>query len=99
MTIRNPIEWGGAQLVSAAHAADAVGRSVEHMREVAHSPAPAIHKIGSGDVWQSLREGFSDFKAYRSDVLFLCVVYAVAGAVMARVAFGSDMSPLLLPLP
>jgi uncharacterized membrane protein len=98
MTIRNPIEWGGAQLVSAAHAAEAVGRSVDHMREVAHSPAPAIHKISSADVWQSLREGFSDFKAYRSDVLFLCVIYAVAGAVMARVAFGSDLLPLLFPL-
>jgi uncharacterized membrane protein len=98
MTIRNPIEWSGAQLVSAAHAADAVGRSVDHMRQVAHSPAPAIHKIDSADVWQSLREGFSDFKAYRSDVLFLCVVYAVAGAVMARVAFGSDLLPLLFPL-
>jgi uncharacterized membrane protein len=98
MTIRNPIEWGGAQLVSAAHAADAVGRSIDHMRDVAHSPAPAIRRIGSADVWQSLREGFSDFEAYRSDVLFLCVIYAVVGVVMARIAFGSDLLPLLFPL-
>ena len=39
-TIRNPIEWSGAQLASAAHAAEAVGRSVDHMRQTAHSPAP-----------------------------------------------------------
>jgi uncharacterized membrane protein len=98
MTIRNPIEWSGAQLVSAAHAADAVGRSIDHMRDTAHSPAPAIRHITSRDVWQSLRQGFVDFQAYRSDVIFLCVIYAVVGVVMARVAFGSDLLPLLFPL-
>src|SRR6201996_7909995 len=97
-TIRNPIEWSGAQFVSAAHAAQAVGRSVEHMRETAHSPAPAVRHIGTADVWQSLREGFSDFEAYRSDVIFLCATYAVIGVVLARVAFGSDLLPLLFPL-
>jgi uncharacterized membrane protein len=85
-TIRNPIEWSGAQLVSAAHAAEAVGRSIDHMRDTAHSPAPAIRRISSGDVWQSLRQGFSDFEAYR------------IGLVLARVAFGSDLLPLLFPL-
>jgi uncharacterized membrane protein len=98
MTIRNPIEWSGAQFVSAAHAAEAVGRSIDHMRDVAHSPAPAIRHINSRDVWQSLREGFADFEAYRSDVIFLCVIYAVVGVVLARVAFGADLLPLLFPL-
>src|SRR3954465_14212883 len=97
-TIRNPIEWTGAKLVSAAHAAEAVGRSVDHMRDTAHSPAPAVRKIGTADVWQSLREGFFDFEAYRSDVIFLCATYAIIGLVLARVAFGSDLLPLLFPL-
>jgi uncharacterized membrane protein len=98
MTIKNPIEWSGAQFVSAAHAAEAVGRSIDHMRDVAHSPAPAIRQINSGDIWQSLRAGFSDFEAYRSDVIFLSVIYAVVGLVLARVAFGSELLPLLFPL-
>lgn len=97
-TIRNPIEWTGAKLASAAQAAEAVGRSVEHMRETAHSPAPTVRKISTADVWQSLRQGFSDFEAYRSDVIFLCATYAVIGLVLARVAFGSDLLPLLFPL-
>jgi uncharacterized membrane protein len=97
-TIRNPIEWSGAKLVSAAHAAEAVGRSVDHMRQTAHSPAPAIRRINSADVWQSLREGFVDFEAYRSDVIFLCATYALVGMVLARVAFGSDLLPLLFPM-
>ncbi len=98
MTIRNPIEWSGAQLVSAAHAASAVGRHIDHMRQVAHSPAPAVRKIGSRDIGQALRQGFADFKAYRSDVIFLCATYAIVGLVMARLAFGSDLLPLLFPL-
>jgi uncharacterized membrane protein len=98
MTIRNPIEWSGAQLVSAAHAASAVGRSIDHMREVAHSPAPTIRRIAGADVWQALRQGFTDFKAYRSDVIFLCATYAIVGLVMARLAFGSDLLPLVFPL-
>ena len=97
-TIRNPIEWSGAQLASAAQAAEAVGRSVDHMRQTAHSPAPAIRRINNADVWQSLREGFIDFEAYRSDVIFLCATYALVGLVLARLAFGSDLLPLLFPM-
>jgi uncharacterized membrane protein len=97
-TIRNPIEWTGAQLASAAHAAEVVGRSVDHMLDKAHSPAPAIRKISSADVWQSLRQGFVDFEAYRSDVIFVSAVYAIVGLVLARISFGSDLLPLLFPL-
>ncbi len=98
MTIRNPIEWSGAQLASAAHAAGAMQRSIDHMRDTAHSPAPAVRRITNADVWDSLRLGFADFTAYRSDVIFLCVTYAIVGLVMARIAFGADLLPLLFPL-
>jgi uncharacterized membrane protein len=98
MTIRNPIEWSGAQIVSAAHAAGAVQRSLEHMQGTAHSPAPSVRRITNADVWQSLRLGFADFEAYRSDVIFLCATYALVGLVMARIAFGADLLPLLFPL-
>lgn len=97
-TIRNPIEWSGAQIVAAAHAARAAGETVEHMRETAHSPAPVIRRIAARDVWAALAHGFSDFTAYRSDVLFLCSTYALVGLVMARIAFNMDLLPLLFPL-
>jgi uncharacterized membrane protein len=98
MTIKNPIEWSGAQLASAAHAAGSLQRSIHHMQDTAHSPAPAIRHIHASDIWTSLREGFADFEAYRSDVLFLCATYALVGLVMARLAFGMDLLPLLFPL-
>ena len=97
-TIKNPIEWSGATIAAAAQAAGHVGETVEHMRGTAHSPAPTIRRITAADVWDSLARGFDDFTAYRSDVLFLCSTYAAVGLVMARIAFGMDLVPLLFPL-
>jgi uncharacterized membrane protein len=98
MTIRNPIEWSGAQVVHAAHAVGSLHRSLHHVQDTIHSPMPAIRRIGVDDIWRSLRQGFSDFEAYRTDVIFLCFTYAAIGLVLARLAFGMDMLPLLFPL-
>lgn len=98
MTIRNPIEWSSAQLVSAAHAISSAGRSLHHIEETIHSPAPAVRRIGVADLKAALVSGFQDFEAYRTDVFFLGFIYAVAGIALARLAFGLDMLPLLFPL-
>jgi len=98
MTIKNPVEWSGAQLGAAGHALGALGRSLHHIQDTIHSPAPAVRRIGIADLRIALAEGFADFEAYRSDVLFLGVIYAVAGLVLARFAFGMDLLPLLFPL-
>jgi uncharacterized membrane protein len=98
MTIKNPIEWSGARIASAAHAANHIGHAVHHMQDTAHSPAPAVRQISNSDVWLSLRQGFADFEAYRSDVIFLCATYALVGMVIARIAFGTALLPLLFPL-
>ena len=98
MTIKNPIEWGGAQLVQAARAIGSVGHSLQHIQDTIHSPAPAIRRIGFADLGEALDRGFDDFGAYRSDVIFLGVIYTVVGLVLARLAFGMDMLPLVFPL-
>ena len=98
MTIKNPIEWSGAQFVQAAHAAGSLHRSLHHIQDTIHSPMPAIRRISMDDVWLSLRQGFADFEAYRSDVIFLCATYALVGLVLARIALGGDLLPLLFPL-
>jgi len=98
MTIKNPIEWSGAQLVQAVQALGSLGRSLHHVQETLHSPAPIVRKIHVSDLSDVLAKGFDDFGAYRSDVLFLGVIYAVVGLVLARLAFGMDMLPLIFPL-
>ena len=97
-TIKNPIEWSGAQIVHTAHAIGSAYSSLQHIQDTIHSPAPAVRKIGTAEVWTALAKGFDDFEAYRSDVIFLCITYAVVGLVLSRLAFGMDMLPLLFPL-
>lgn len=98
MTIRNPIEWGGSQIMGTARALSSVGHSLHHVQDTLHSPAPIIRHIRTSDIVDSVRKGFEDFQLYRSDVVLLCVVYAVVGLVLTRLAFGSELLPLLFPL-
>ena len=98
MTIKNPIEWSGAQLVQAAHVLKSAGHSIQHLQDTAHSPVPAVRRITTADLRFALRAGFADFEAYRTDVLFVGVIYAAVGLIVSRVVFGMDLLPLLFPL-
>jgi uncharacterized membrane protein len=98
MTIRNPIEWGGSQIMGTARAISSVGHSLHHVQDTIHSPAPIIRHIRISDIADAVRKGFEDFQVYRSDVVMLCVVYAAVGLVLTRFVFGSDLLPLLFPL-
>ena len=97
MHIRNPVEWGVDQLRLASHAVESVGRAGRRAREL-HLPAPAVRRIGIAEIRDALVQGVEDFAAFRTDVAFLCVVYPLVGLVLARLAFGYDMLPLLFPL-
>jgi uncharacterized membrane protein len=96
--IRNPIEWSWDQLRLAALAAGSAGRSLRRVGETLHSPAPAIRRIAATDLRDVLAKGLADFGAYRTDVVFLCVIYPIVGLVLGRLAFGYGMLPLLFPL-
>jgi uncharacterized membrane protein len=98
MPIRNPIEWSLDQLNGAATAVSSAGRGIRRIQDNLHSPAPAVGRITAGDLREVLAKGIEDFGAYRTDVIFLCFIYPLVGLVLARVAFGSDMLPLLFPL-
>ncbi len=98
LTIRNPVEWGVDQLKHAAETLEAAGRAGRDMRGNLHSPAPAVARIGVADLEEVLASGLRDFAAFRSDVIFLCVLYPVAGLILVRLAFGYQMLPLLFPL-
>jgi uncharacterized membrane protein len=45
-----------------------------------------------------LARGVEDFGAYRTDVIFICIIYPLAGLILARLAAGYDMLPLVFPL-
>ena len=92
MHIRNPVEWGVDQIRQAGSAIEAAGR---HTHD---APLPAVRPIAFSDLGRALARGIDDFAALRSDVIFLCVVYPLAGLVLARLVFGYGLLPLLFPL-
>jgi uncharacterized membrane protein len=98
LTIRNPVEWGVDQMKHAAGAVEAAGRAGRRARENLHSPAPAVARITLADLREALARGLDDFAACRTDVVFLCLIYPILGLVLARLAFGYQMLPLLFPL-
>jgi uncharacterized membrane protein len=92
--IRHPLEWGADQLRTA-------NLAVERASHSLHSPAaalPAVRKIALADLADVLASGLRDFGAYRTDVIFLCIIYPLAGLVLAAFAFGYDLLPMLFPL-
>jgi uncharacterized membrane protein len=96
-TIRNPIEWGADQIVHAAHHLEAVGHSLRGADAGARSRHPEVCRIRLADLRGALSKGFADLGAYRTDVVFLCLIYPVVGLVLARFALHSDLLPLLFP--
>jgi uncharacterized membrane protein len=59
---------------------------------------PAIRRIKAADLRDVLVRAFDDFEAYRTDVIFLCLIYPLVGIALVRLTFGYGMLPLLFPL-
>ena len=60
--------------------------------------APVVRKVTAGDLWDSLKKGAGDVGAFRDDILFIGIIYPLAGLLLARLAFSLDLLPLLFPL-
>jgi uncharacterized membrane protein len=96
-TIRNPIEWGLDQIRIAGRAVESAGNAIREAGDERRA-RPQVRRIAIADLGVVLAQGLDDFRVFRTDVIFLCVVYPVLGLVLARLAFGYGMLPLLFPL-
>jgi uncharacterized membrane protein len=96
MFIRNPIEWSLDQFRVAGAAAGSMGRAVAG--EEAGAGEVRLRRISVGDIREVLAKGLEDFKANRSDVVFLCIVYPILGFALAKLAVENEMLPMLFPL-
>lgn len=59
---------------------------------------PRVQRIGFADLRWALQRGLEDFAAARTDVMTLCVFYPLVGLVLARLASGNNLLPLIFPL-
>ena len=85
--IRNPIEWACDQIWLAALTVGSLGRSLEGSPASRESSLPEVRQIKVADLRDVLVRGLEDFGAYRTDVIFLCLVYPLAGLALSLADF------------
>src|SRR3546814_78944 len=78
---------GGSLMTPAQHAQGAVDRSHIHIRE-----------INSKDLRAALADGLGDFKEKRGDIIIIGFAYPVVGLLLAVLAMGYSLIPVLFPL-
>ena len=99
MTIQSPVEWGLDRLkLTAATIGSTSPDEYWPDTAAAHPGMPIVRRIGVADLRHALVKGFEDFGANRTDIIFLCVIYPVVGLLLARLASGYELLPLLFPL-
>jgi uncharacterized membrane protein len=59
---------------------------------------PIIRKISVADIGDALKLGLNDFSEKPSHYVFLCLLYPIAGIVLAIWTSGADVLPMLFPL-
>jgi uncharacterized membrane protein len=94
--VENPFEfvieklgWAAADIRRAA-----LPNPTRHIGEA----VPVVRKITVADLWDSLKKGVADLGALRDDVLFIGLIYPLAGLVFATLAFNYELVPLVFPL-
>lgn len=59
---------------------------------------PVVRTVTAADLKDALVKGLDDFRAMPSHAIFLGLLYPLVGLLVARLAFGYDILPLLYPL-
>jgi uncharacterized membrane protein len=59
---------------------------------------PRVRTITPRDLIEVLRKGRDDFLAMPTHAIFLCLIYPIAGIVIAAASFGYNLLPLLYPM-
>ncbi len=95
--IRTPPGWGADVLTRAYHSIIMADPDADR-REAERQTSVAVSRLGLADLRWALARGLEDFGASRTDVIFLCVIYPLVGLLLARLAFGYEMLPLVFPL-
>lgn len=99
MAIRPPPAWGWDVISHALHPSSDMLRPNEDRADAEQvRTVPEVRRIGLDDLRDALVRGFDDLGAFRTDVIFLCLVYPVAGLLLARLASGHHLLPLVFPL-
>ena len=95
-TIGNPLSWAFSALRSTFGYASSVANSVGS-QAIAGKDVPQIRTLTLDDLREALRKGWGDVMAFRSDVVFVCLLYPVIGGVLAALALKGNSLQLIFP--
>lgn len=94
--VENPFEYAIERAAWAVR--DLAKFAVPHPERHAAQTVPEIRRITFADLRAALKEGAGDVGAFRDDVLFIGIIYPVAGALLAAFAFNQNLLMMLFPL-
>lgn len=94
--IENPFEFFIEKL--AWGVTDIARGMVPHPERHVGQAVPQIRRITVADLFDALRKAWGDVTATRDDVLFIGVIYPAAGLILAGLASGNDLLPMIFPL-
>ncbi len=94
-TIGNPLSWTAGAFV---HGGSHLAEMTAHVGSERIDKPPVVRKIGMADIGYAIRHGIDDFATFRSDVIFLCLLYPVIGLAMVWMAFQNELVHHIFPL-
>ena len=68
------------------------------VHDIASLSQPRIRTITTRDLTEALLRGWEDFKAQPSHLVFIALIYPVAGILLAQLTVSYNIFPLLFPL-
>jgi uncharacterized membrane protein len=93
-TIGNPLSW----IFGAVGSAFGYSKSVVDSVQSQPGAEPVIRTLTTQDLRMALRKGWEDLSAFRSDVVFVCLLYPVIGGLLAAIALQGNLVQLLFPV-
>ncbi|SFT34747.1 DUF2189 domain-containing protein [Sedimentitalea nanhaiensis] len=93
-TIGNPVSWTAKMF---GHGSHSLGSGTGELSGKDTDPI-ILRDLTLADLRTALSEGFQDFTALRTDVMFIVLVYPVLGVLLTWFALNRDMLPLVFPL-
>lgn len=94
-TIGNPLSWS-TKLIRDTFSY--LGSVTEKLGAEKSTALPEIKQITMTDIGEVLRLGFDDFTAFRTDVIFLCLLYPLIGGALVWMVSQGSLLPLLFPV-
>ncbi|QFT96579.1 hypothetical protein FIU85_04630 [Roseovarius sp. THAF8] len=93
-TIGNPLSWFFQGVSGASRS---VGDATVALSGEAGA-TPKVRSLSHRDLSDALHKGYADFSRFRSDVMFLVMIYPAIGLCLSFFAFHRAMLPMLFPL-